>query len=396
MNIYLLNAPNTYNYGSMMMAENFIYYFDKACNTRNEYYVETDDLESTRERLRNATGMDNIHTVPTGSLYHNSHISRKAMIKGVLSNKGMLSDFAYKMDAVVVLGGDDYTEDYGWRALVSQLLKLNIVTGHKKVYFIGQTMGPFHSFRLPIARHFLSKAEKIYVRDKITFEYLKGMKLKNIDEIPDLALLPLARENGHAGKARQICVFPSELIYKYSKNPNRQLCVDFYTKLCNTLLQQYPEHRILLIPHVLKPESSNDSAMSRDVYGSLPDMYKGSRVQLEHPQYPFEVRELIKQSEFVVSARMHPVISAIECRVPGICFSYSRKYWGIIGEGYGLKEYIIDIRDHDYEELLSDFGKVLDNLRKNHAKVIEKISTKNEQDQRIMINKLKELAGLVK
>ena len=222
------------------------------------------------------------------------------------------------------------------------------------------------------------------------------MKLKNIDEIPDLALLPLARENGHAGKTKQICVFPSELIYKYSKNPDRQLCVDFYTKLCLLLAKQYPEHRILLIPHVLKPESSNDSVMSRDVYSSLPNMYKGSRVQLEHPQYPYEVRELIKQSDFIVSARMHPVISAIECRVPGICFSYSRKYWGIIGEGYGLKEYIIDIRYNDYEELLSDFSKALDSLKQNHTKVIEKINIKNEQDQKIIYHKLKELADFAK
>ena len=101
MNIYLLNAPNTYNYGSMMMAENFIYYFDKACNTRNEYYVETDDLKNTQARLRNATGMDNIHTVPMGSLYHNNNISRRAMIKGVLSSKGMLSDLGKKMDNLV-------------------------------------------------------------------------------------------------------------------------------------------------------------------------------------------------------------------------------------------------------------------------------------------------------
>ena len=53
------------NYGSMMMAENFIYYLDDVLHMENEYYVEQ-IIQNTVCRLKQATGKENIIGVDMG------------------------------------------------------------------------------------------------------------------------------------------------------------------------------------------------------------------------------------------------------------------------------------------------------------------------------------------
>ena len=392
MNIYILHASNTYNYGSMMMAENFIHYFEVKSNSENSYFVETDDIDNTQNRLRTATGLESITAVPMGSLYRKGAISKKELLLSLVLRLHVLSDLAMKMNMVIVLGGDDYTEDYGWRALVSQLLRINVIAGRMKVYFIGQTMGPFYSFRRLLARYFLSKADAVMVRDKITYEYLQKMRLRNIDEIPDLALMPLTREAEALQKARYICLFPSELIYHYSKGQSRIECLDFYVRVCEYLASEYADYELVLLPHVLKPESSDDRVMARDIYNALGECVKARTILLENEMLPYEVRGYIKSSGFIVSARMHPVISALECGVPVICFSYSRKYWGILGEGYKLGDYILDVRSSTFDELFQNFRKALGIMQGNCKNIAGTIKSKLEADQKEIAEKISELS----
>lgn len=396
MNIYILHAPNTYNYGSMMMAENFIYYFEKASEMSNKYYIETDDIENTEARLRAATQIDNIHGVQTFSLYEGGCVSKKDLLKAEFLGKNVLSGFASEMDAVIVLGGDDYTEDYGWKALVSQLFKVNALTRKLKVYFIGQTMGPFYSFRKPVAGYFLGKVSRIMVRDKITYDYLEKMKLKNMGEIPDLALMPLARETEANGKEKMICLFPSQLIYSYSASKSRSECLSFYKKVCRTIFEKYPEHKLVLAAHVLKPESSDDRTMVRDIYDLLEEAEKGRIIKLDNEMLPFEIRKLIKASELVISARMHPIVSSLECGTPWICFSYSRKYWGILGEGFKMGDYILDVRGITFDQLFDKFTALLTANMDMAAERLKDTGKRVREEQDKILKEISLLAGEIR
>ncbi len=391
MRIYLLNASNTYNYGSMMMAENFITYYNKATGQSHTYFVETDDPVNTRERLCQATGYEDIQVCPMGSLYKNNRITKPQMLQALAVKSGIASKLAATMDLIVVLGGDDYTEDYGWIPLVSQFLKINVFLRKKKVCFIGQTMGPFYSFRKPVARFFLNKTDRLYVRDRITFDYLDRLGVKRIDSIPDLALMPLAKESTEAGEKRYISFFPSQLIFNYTVSKSREECLGFYLKVCTHLLEAYPEYTLALIPHVLKPQSSDDSIMVRDLYAHLPEDLKSRVLALDKTLLPYEVRSLIKQSAFTVSARMHPVVSSIECGVPSLCFSYSQKYWGVIGEGYGLGDFILDVRNTSFNDLYEKFTASIDKLCTNAYEISETMLRKNASDQALILQKLKEI-----
>lgn len=400
MNIYILNASNTYNYGSMMMAENFIHYFDQISGMKNTYHVETEDPENTLARLKAATGAEQLRCPLPGSLYQGGQASKKDLLAALFLRKDIVSGFAGEIDALIILGGDDYTEDYGWRTLVSQLIRLNALKRKLKTYLIGQTMGPFYSFRKPLARFFLRKADGILARDRITYEYLTGMGLPNVGEIPDLALMPLAMEPETVGPEtsaveKRICLFPSELIFKYSRGQSREQCLGFYLGICRSLLGKYTDHKILLIPHVLKPPSSDDRAMVRDLYAALSPEERTKVEILDREMLPVEVRILIKSSRLVVSARMHPVVSALECRVPWICFSYSRKYWGILGEGFKLGDYILDVRNGSFDELSHRFGELLEKVEAHRDSILRQIEGKVREEQQRIRDVILSMAGKI-
>ena len=159
MNIYICNCPNTFNYGSMMMGENFISYFDKVSKERNKYYIETDD-EINIKRLRYATGNSDIYFTQINSLFKEG-INKHDYIYCYYGLKDIFSDFIKQVDMVVVLGGDDFTEDYGWKGPIKNAIRFNLIrkTGLKLVMF-GQTMGPYYSFRKPIMKNLLGKIER--------------------------------------------------------------------------------------------------------------------------------------------------------------------------------------------------------------------------------------------
>ena len=59
MNVLIKNISNTYNYGSMMMAENLITYLVKNINKNINFYIDADKEEHSN-RLKEATNYNNI------------------------------------------------------------------------------------------------------------------------------------------------------------------------------------------------------------------------------------------------------------------------------------------------------------------------------------------------
>lgn len=376
MNIYVYNCPNTFNYGSMMMGENFISSFNKITGEKNKYYVETDDSINI-ERLQKATGISEIYAVEQNCLFK-PETTKKDYILGYVRLKKIISDFINTIDLVVILGGDDFTEDYGWKRPIVNGIKFNMLKrAGLKVVMLGQTMGPYKSFRKPVMKYLLSKIDKIYPRDPITYNYLEGMGLSNIDITDDLALLTLSKQEKKERTKEFITYCPSELIYRFSKEGNRQDWIDFNLFMIDKLMNDYPTKKLVLLPHVTRPEAVDDSIIANELYDLVKDKY-GDRIIVEkNEMYPYQVRNYIQQSLFTISSRMHPVVSSIQCEIPAIALSYSSKYWGIIGERYGLGEYIIDVRDLTYDEMRIKFTQLLGNIDLEYEVIQEKMHHKN-------------------
>lgn len=395
MNIYIYNLSNTYNYGSMMMGENFIYYYNNLTKTKNNFYVETNNNDNII-RLREATGIKEIYSVEFDSLF-NKDTSKLDYIFGFLGMKNPFSTFSKDINLVIVLGGDDFTEDYGWRGPIINAIKFYLlVKSGINVVMLGQTMGPYYSFRKPVMKNLLSKINKIYPRDPITFKYLQGLGLTNIKITDDLALLPLAKQEDIEKSKKYIAFFPSELIYRYSKEGNREDWINFNKFMIESVLEKYPSKNVVLLAHVLKPEHVDDRIIVNELYGLIKDKY-GDRIILQNQvMYPYQVRTFIQQSQFVISSRMHPLISSIQCEVPIIALSYSTKYWGIIGERYELKDFILDIRYLSYSELKEKYLLLMETIENDFKAIQTKMSKKNKAVSRSIMETLFEISNLTK
>lgn len=393
MNIYIYNCPNTFNYGSMMMGENFISYFNNVTGKKNNYYVETMD-EVNIERLRNATNIKEIYSVKMNSLFKKD-LSKYDYILSYYKVKRVISDFVNKIDLVVVLGGDDFTEDYGWKVPLMNAIKFNILKNEGLiVVMLGQTMGPYHLFRKPAMKHLLNKIDKIYTRENITYNYLKNLGLNNAYIMDDLALLPLSRQEIKERTKEYITYCPSELIYRYSKTAKREDWVEFNLFMLKVLMERYPDKKIVLLAHVLRPEHVDDRKTVKELYNSLEDKYKDRIVVENNEMYPYEVRNYIQRSLFTISSRMHPVISSIQCEIPAIAISYSTKYWGIIGERYDLSDYILDVRYLNYDEMKERFIYLLDKIDNESPNIQNKMKEKNQLANESIIQALKDIANI--
>jgi len=392
MNIYVYNCPNTFNYGSMMMGENFISSFNKLTNNNNKFYVETDD-EINITRLKEATGINDIYAVKQNSLFK-ADTEKNDYILGYLKMKNIISEFIKKIDLVVILGGDDFTEDYGWKRPIVNGIKFNILKREGlKVVMLGQTMGPYESFRKPIMKFLLSKIDKIYPRDPITYNYLSEMGLSNIDITDDLALLTLSKQEVKPRSKEYITYCPSELIYRFSKEGNRQDWIDFNLYMIDEIMRKYPTKKLVILPHVTRPEAVDDSIIANELYALVKNKYEDRIIVESNSMFPYEVRNYIQQSFITISSRMHPVVSSIQCEIPAIALSYSSKYWGIIGERYGLGDYIIDVRHLTYDEMKKKFVELLSNIETEYEHIQEKMKQKNKLANETIMKTLIEISS---
>jgi len=375
-----------------MMGENFISSFNKITGKKNKYYVETDN-DINIVRLKEATGINEIYSVKQNSLFK-PETTKNDYILGYGRLKKIMSDFINTIDLVVILGGDDFTEDYGWKRPIVNGIKFNMLKREGlKVVMLGQTMGPYKSFRKPIMKFLLEKIDKIYPRDPITYNYLEKIGLKNIDITDDLALLTLSKQEKKERTKEYITYCPSELIYRFSKEGNRQDWIDFNLFMIDKIMEKYPTKKLVLLPHVTKPEAVDDSIIANELFGLVKNKYKEKIIIEKSEMYPYEVRNYIQQSLFTLSSRMHPVVSSIQCEIPAIALSYSSKYWGIIGERYGLGDYIIDVRHLTYDEMKIKFTQLLDNIELEYEAIQEKMKGKNKLANETIMKTLIEISS---
>lgn len=347
MKLLILDSGNTYNYGSMMMVENVIHYYDNFTKCQNEYFVEMTDMVH-QARLIEATGNQNIKGINLNNLVW----CKKFRIALLLAKAGInpFKSFVKTFDSIVFLGGDDFTEIYGIAQLifVTKLIKMFNKFTHR-VSLQGQTIGPFEcKYKNKIIKT-LQNVNKLTVRDPQSLEYCKQNNI-NAVEIADFALLPLTREDdGKQNKNRNLVLFcPSEIMNRYSQGITREEFIDLNVQLCETIVKKYGL-TVTLLPHVFDDRTNGDVAITREIYNRTNKQFINL---IDKPMLPYEIRGIINMCRFIVAERMHPSISGLECEVPSLVFSYGSKYEGIFNALYKIPEVVIDIRKFSNKDAL--------------------------------------------
>lgn len=271
-----------------------------------------------------------------------------------------LSQFM-RASLIVDTSGDMLTEDYGVIVAVSHLFPLvfSVLLG-KKLVILAQSVGPFNYLKSLFIKVF-SKAVVVTLRDQISYDYLKGLGLDNIESVSDLGFLMNSEANdypvgGDKNEGQLVIGFcPSSLLLKKFSG---QLQGDSVEQMCARLKEFSETFDCVfeLIPHVMTPSGKlDDDVLCADMASLI-----GANCRVLPADFsPAEIKYAVSQMDALVSFRMHGAIAGLDSDIPTIAVSYSHKTIGLF-EKLGLQEWVVSNDLNMLDELFTKLPLLLD------------------------------------
>ena len=390
------------NYGNLMMACAFMKYFTDISFKRKldvpEFYLDVlddDELNLVKESL------------PEGiKIYREDLYNRKR--RGICGKLEKLvnipREILYKCkeyDMCVVLGGDCISQYYSTQVFVSDMFKFYYISKKNNVYLLGQTMGPFKGYAVDLVKRTLENT-MIYVRDHDCYDYLKKkFDFKNLKESRDLAFLDIPYQNDASQQERvksefgiktdYITIVPSGARRQYTSDTENY--INEYIKIIHYIVDVL-KYDVLLLAHVIHVSDSNDKIIIDEIVKKLEPRYDSHVHVIDHLIHPYEARILLGEGKVTITGRMHAAVSSINMGTVPICLSYSVKFKGVIGDDFGLNDYIYQCRGDDIwysgnvsTEVIARLNMVLENRKS----IVKKINDKLELVKKKSMLQIEEL-----
>lgn len=409
--LLILNAPNSYNYGSAMMAINVMYYLNKINNNaKYVLLVNTEDdyiryIKETNNQLKIIKLLKN--KLPFRA--NNKLLKFFEFRKKTITEENNLLD--YKPSGAIVLGGDSFYEGYGIINLLLKFYKYNRLVNQIPLFFIGQTIGPFKSWRRYVASSIMKKWH-IYTRDSWTKDYLRdSLNLKeNIYQSADLAFLDLPQQNNKELKEnilnkyklypnKYLTIIPSGITQYYTSNKNEYLKSWFH--IIRKLIEsdELKNCKIVLLAHVVGPKNVDDRVIINELMESMSLKEKQRIVAITDVLLPSQARLILGHGLFTITGRMHGAISTFQMGKPAISLSYSPKYQGVIGDGLGMTDLIIEANDNNLwesENIVKLVMKKVSFMTSNYTQLIADIKLVVGQAKVLAMKQIKDIANKLK
>jgi len=297
-------------------------------------------------------------------------------------------------DVVIDLGGDTFSDDPSIIYNMLHCFSLLPAIFFKKPFIImAQSIGPFKTpVSKFVAKFILDQAVFITAREVRTKNYLSKLGVKRpVYETTDLAFM-LEPDREEAKKilkdkrvdlnAPIIGVNPSQVISKWmylgmTRKQKHELYVELMKKFVDHLSQKA---LVIMIPHVTGPPRSigplgspDDRIIMREIYSKLEN--KKNVLMIE--DYSVEVyRGIIGMCDMFIGSRFHAVVSAISEKVPFLSLAYSHKAIGIIRDGLGLGDLIVDVRGKDQNTLTTELISAVDRIWQNKDAIRKSLEEK--------------------
>lgn len=406
MKILVLHIPNTYNYGSMMMAENLITYLNQISNEKIEYYLDVED-KNNLDRIKKATKYDKVYQY--NRQYSDSSNGNKITrnIKNIMNNRKESKVRDKEYDKIIYLGGDDFSEFYINRKIQRifsclDLLNLKIENRHKKVILLGQTVGPYTGILKFVAK-FVFPQIKVYTRDEIYIEEMKKKYGINASISRDLALLDLALQEEYISNKK-------DLLKKYGLNENEYITIvgtellkhyceesiflDKFKEMILSIQNQYKGKKLVWLSHVTtKPPRRSDNYLLDLLNSKYDNFINKNMIVIKEDMLPVEARIILGNGYFTVSCRMHAAVSTFQMNKPAICLSYSPKYKGVISNGLHMEELVLEAKGDKFwtEEMPNKVIEKCKYIDENYPELQTKIENSITENKKIVIRTLKEM-----
>lgn len=260
-------------------------------------------------------------------------------------------------DALIVIGGDNLTLDYGIESLIWHTRFAQKAQNMGKTVMVwGASIGSFSSE--PAIEQFVSKflrnTHYITIRETISQQYLTKLGIeKNVSLVADGAfiLTPQAFATDDFwpkhSEAGVLGFNISPLIQKFRSinEPRHVLQQEVATFLKEEL--ESSDISILLIPHVdpldrhTKNLENSDSQYMREILSMIGDYDDRIRIAPNHLNAA-QLKYVLSQCTYFIGARTHATIAALSSYVPTIFIAYSIKAKGLNFDLFGHKEFVLE------------------------------------------------------
>jgi colanic acid/amylovoran biosynthesis protein len=254
----------------------------------------------------------------------------------------------YLEDALAVLsvGGDNYSLDYGIPRLFTDLDDI-VLEKSKPLFIWGASVGPFDTipdYERSMIDH-LKKITGIFARESATVDYLtKNSVTENVRQVADPAFLMDPVEPSEHGSPlvldeNGIGINLSPFMAKFVTGGDLSQWEQIAAKILSDIAQKN-SRTIYLVPHVITPRS-NDFIFLKNVW-NLTNSQVRDKIKIIPPVYnAAETKWIISRLSLFAGARTHSTIAALSSNVPTLSFAYSIKAKGINRDIFGHEEYCL-------------------------------------------------------
>jgi len=247
--------------------------------------------------------------------------------------------------AVLSIGGDNYTIDYGDLPSLFTDLDDIVLERKKKLFLWGSSIGPFNArpeYEKYMSGH-LQGVTGIFSRESVTTAYLKGIGVEdNVYSMADPAFLmdpepPKNHRELLEIEKNSIGINFSPLMARFVCNGD----LNAWRKIAASVISQIIQTTglmVYLIPHVTTPES-NDYIFMQSL---LPYIDNKRDIVLIPPNInAAETKYIISRLRLFAGARTHATIAGLSSCVPTLSFAYSNKALGINLDIFDNTDYCI-------------------------------------------------------
>jgi polysaccharide pyruvyl transferase WcaK-like protein len=266
-----------------------------------------------------------------------------------------------KSKAVLSIGGDNYSLDYGIPKRFTNLDDI-VQSNNKPLVIWGASVGPFDiipEYKPYIIDH-LKNVTAIFSRESSTTEYLKkNGVVENVYDVADPAFLLDPTKPGNLNKIEikegAIGINLSPLMAKYVCKGD----IGSWEKIAASIvssISKTTDKEIYLIPHVTIPHS-NDYLFMKNMMSHID---KRDKITLIEPKYnASETKWIISKMAFFAGARTHSTIAALSSGVPTLSFAYSIKASGINKDIFGHDSYCLSPENMDQNTVIKKITSML-------------------------------------
>lgn len=261
-------------------------------------------------------------------------------------------------DALIVLGGDDFSEYYGRMAPWMNLFRLWKSSFCTRVILLGQTLGPFEAWYNRMAvRWFLPRME-VWARDPRCVEYMSENFNTRLLLTADLALSNLPRQGDVALREATFARYGLHengyftVVVSAGQSGGAYYCrqqSDYLNALADMIIEACArealrETTVVLLAHTFG-RFGDEPTYIENLFSLLPSDIQRRTVVISEQIMPTRARFILGRGLFTLTGRMHAAVSTLQGARPAICLSYSTKFRGVIGACLGQGDLIIEADD---------------------------------------------------